>query len=169
MQKVLRLNLLARNNQLKRTRKQLFEKRKDEEKDFERYAVRRSKVLREQRRAERKERREDWINGELAANRNSGLKKGALGTVDALMVSSKEIPSFMIGGPKDTSNFGLRKDWEGEGNEGNIVVGDRVCVVRGVEEAVGKVGTVKDVDVEKGTLTVVEVNMVSVHTWYQQS
>ena len=167
MQKVLRINLLARNNQLKRARKQLFKDRKDEEKDFERHQSRRTKVLREQRRAERRERREDWIDGELAANRNAGLRKGILGTTDAALVTSKEVPGFMVGGPKerDEEGFGLRKNWEGEGNEGNIVVGDRVVVVRGVEEAVGKIGTVKDVDLNRGELTVMEVNMVSTQDW----
>ena len=73
----------------------------------------------------------------------------------------------MVGGPKerDEEGFGLRKNWEGEGNEGNIVVGDRVVVVRGVEEAVGKIGTVKDVDLNRGELTVMEVNTVSTQDW----
>ena len=163
MQKVLRINLLARNNQLKRARKQLFIDRKDEEKEFERHESRRTKALREQRRAERKERREDWINGDLAANRNAGLAKGLIGTMSASVVTGKEVPGFLVGGPKekDEEGFGVRKNWEGEGNEGNIVVGDRVCVIRGVEEAVGKIGTVKDADPSRGELTVMEVNMVS--------
>ena len=127
--------------------------RKNEEKEFEKWTSRKGKALREERRAERRDRREDWINGELAANRNVGLKKGALGTVDATLLSTKELPSYVLPRPEPRTPF--------QGNEYNIVVGDRVCVVRGVEGVVGKIGTVKDVTPEKGELTVMDVNMVS--------
>ena len=55
---------------------------------------------------------------------------------------------------------GVPVEWSGEGNEGNIVVGDRVCIIRGREGVKGKIGTVKTVDLEKSTLTVGDVNMV---------
>ena len=162
MQKALRINLLARNNYFKKSRKSLAKTRKGEEKQFEQAQSMRSKILRDQRRAERRDRRDDWISGDLAANRNTGLTKGALGAVHISQMSSREVPRGVLGAPKDLaeSNLGWREDWEGEGNEWNIIVGDRVCVVRGVEGVVGQIGVVKDVQPEKGELTVADVNMV---------
>ena len=161
MQKVLRYNILKRNNELKRVRKQLFGKRKDQEKDYERWASQRGAALRDQRRTERRERREDWISGDLAANRNVGLKKGKLGTVHASQMNGHEMPGYVQNDPSSTKNrFGRRVEWEGEGNQWNIIAGDRVCVVRGVEGVVGQIGVVKDVSPEKGELTIKETNKV---------
>jgi ribosomal protein L24 len=59
--------------------------------------------------------------------------------------------------------IGLQNEetWEGIGNEGNIVVGDRVCVVRGQDNVKGKIGVVTDVDLEKAELKINGVNEVS--------
>ena len=149
MQKVLRLSVLNRNNAIKKTRKSIFEKRKDQEKEFEQYASRTSKLTREHRRSERRNRREDWVKGELATDRNTGLKRGIYGTLDASFVNTANVPKFLVGGEK----MGLM-EW-------NIVVGDRVCIVRGGQEVLGKIGTVATVASEKRTLTVKDLNMVS--------
>lgn len=163
MQKVLRHNLFARNQELRRARKKLFEQRKEEEKSYERWSSIRGKAFREQVRTERRNRREDWITGPLAPNRDSGLQKGAYGTVHQSQIQSRDLPKYMVGAPwvdDIESNLGVRKEWEGEGNEGNIIVGDRVCVVRGAPGVVGQIGQVVTIAPEKGDLTVKDVNMV---------
>ena len=149
MQKALRINVLGRNNQLKKVRKNIFEKRKDQEKEFDQFNSRRSKLTREHRRSERRNRREDWINGELAADRNVGLNKGVLGTVDSMFTQNPAVPKNLISG----------KRWDRP--EYNIVVGDRVCVVRGGDEIRGKIGLVKSADPSKGVVTLENMNMVS--------
>lgn len=162
MQKSLRTQLLTRNQSVKKLRKSIYKTRKGEEKEYERWATTRGKALRNQVRNERLNRREDWIAGPLAADRNTGLQKGVLGSVHLTQAQNLDLPRHVVKGPKeDDASFGYRKEWQGEGNEFNIVAGDRVCIVRGVEDTIGSIGVVEGVDTAKGELRVRDLNKVS--------
>jgi hypothetical protein len=162
MQKALRSQLLTRNSSAAKYRKSIFKTRYREEQDFQNASRIQSRIRRFNVRTERKNRREDWIAGELAGDRNTGMKKGVLGSAHMSALQTGYVPSHILDAPggKD-ANLGQRKEWEGEGNLFNIVVGDRVAVVRGMEGVVGKVGLVEEVDFAKGELKVKGVNLIS--------
>lgn len=168
MQKVLRINLNSRNQALKRARRQVWRKRKDEERDYEHWLQQANKKSSAYVKNERKARREDYILGPLAPDRDTGVTKGALGTMDPLLMQRKELPSHVLRGPKEAKwekgrwvEIEKEESWEGEGNEGNIVVGDKVCVVKGPADLQGQIGLVTDVNSEKGEVVIGDVNMVS--------
>ncbi len=168
MQKIFRINLLARNQALRATRRKNLEKAKQEWAEHDQRQIAREKAIRGFVKAERRHRREDWIAGPLAPKRDVGEKEKLYGTVDGVLVQGPSFPERARLGPKGNGwdpvgSEGLeseQKEWEGEGNEGNIVVGDRVCVIRGHENIVGRIGTVTDISGERKELTVDGINMV---------
>ncbi|RMD39741.1 hypothetical protein DV735_g5395, partial [Chaetothyriales sp. CBS 134920] len=169
MQKILRINLNNRNIALRRARKELKWQRKGEEKDYEKWQHAANRITSKTIKDERKARREDWMLGPLAPDRDTGKTKGQFGTVDPIHMQRAELPKYLVGGPAaaEESNgewkgLGREELWEGEGNQGNIVVGDRVCVVSGPDHVKGQIGTVTEVSLEKGEVTVAQVNMADV-------
>jgi large subunit ribosomal protein L24 len=154
MQKALRINLVKRNQTIRKNRKNLFKTRRSQEKDYDEWAVANSRLTNSQIKEERKNRREDWILGPLAPDRDTGLKKGALGTIDVMQAQARAPPKHLVGGPIPGRN------WEGEGNIGNIVVGDRVVAVKGPSR--GQIGAVKELDKAKAQVVVGDVNTVGV-------
>jgi large subunit ribosomal protein L24 len=86
MQKVLRINLNARHTALKKTRKKLLFNTRKAEKEYEQWQLRADAKQKEYVKDERLHRREDWIKGPLAPDRNTGLKKGRLGAMDSIMM-----------------------------------------------------------------------------------
>lgn len=169
MQKILRINILARNNAAKAARLKQKQTLKKEWRDFDKGQVLANRATSSQIRAERKARREDWMKGDLAPDRNVGTVRGSYGSVEQAQVRGRSLPSDAKRGPKSdgwdiVGREGLpneHKEWEGEGQEGNIVVGDRVCVVRGRDGVRGKIGVVKEIRSEEGELTVDGLNVVS--------
>ncbi|KAG9779511.1 hypothetical protein ABEF93_005290 [Exophiala dermatitidis] len=170
MQKVLRINLLARNQALKAERRKNLKKLKEE---WSQHDSRRIAIDRAQRgyiKDERRHRREDWVAGPLAPKRDAGKQQELFGTVSGLIAQGPKFPERTRAGPKGNGwdpvgSEGLEgehKEWEGFGNEGNIVEGDRVCVVQGKEEIVGKIGRVKSINAEAKELTVEGVNLADV-------
>ncbi|RMZ76548.1 hypothetical protein DV737_g4736, partial [Chaetothyriales sp. CBS 132003] len=167
--KILRINLNNRNIALRRARKELKYQRKGEEKDYEKWLHAANRITSKTVKDERKARREDWMLGPLAPDRDTGKTKGQFGAVDPIYVQRAELPKYLVGGPAvaEESNgewkrLSKEELWEGEGNQGNIVVGDRVCVVNGPDNVKGQIGTVTEVSLEKGEVTVAEVNMADV-------
>ncbi|RMZ87112.1 hypothetical protein DV736_g5659, partial [Chaetothyriales sp. CBS 134916] len=169
MQKILRINLNNRNIALRRARKELKWQRKGEEKNYEKWQCAANRITSKTVRDERKARREDWMLGPLAPDRDTGKTKGQFGAVDPIYMQRAELPKYLVGGPAVAEESkgewkGLSREelWEGEGNQGNIVVGDRVCVVNGPDNVKGQIGTVTEVSLEKGEVTIAEVNMADV-------
>ncbi|KAJ9498377.1 hypothetical protein H2202_006064 [Exophiala xenobiotica] len=170
MQKILRINLLARNQALKATRKKNLKKLKADWREYDRRQIETEKTKREYLKDERKHRREDWIAGPLAPKRNVAEKADTYGAVSALLVQGPEIPKRALKGPKGTGSDQVgsegreteQKEWEGEGNEGNILAGDRVCVVIGDAGIRGRIGTALDVNLERKQITIEGLNMADV-------
>lgn len=145
MQRVLRLNVLARNQAVKRQRREEEKKLKDAARK-----IRHEKVLyaRSQRsivKAERLHRREDWLLGPLAPNRLAGKDGGSYG-----MLGSQSIR------PPDVLESEREKYF-------NFAVDDRVVVVAGRER--GKIGQVSDVDIKRQTIELADISTVSFSSW----
>ncbi|KAL9621046.1 MAG: hypothetical protein Q9160_004431 [Pyrenula sp. 1 TL-2023] len=83
MQQLLRRNILARNQALRRKRKQLAHAEKEAKQKILSEQVRLNRLVLDDIRDERKNRREDWLLGPLAPNRNAGLASGAYGAMNA--------------------------------------------------------------------------------------
>jgi large subunit ribosomal protein L24 len=141
MQKVLRRSLLARNQALRKTRRNDKIELKKEVKEFHRDRVMRDKALRGYVKAERTARREDWFLGPLAPQRDVGDQKGIYGTMSPMAMRQPQVPERH------------REKYI------NFAVGDRVVVVRGRSK--GKITEIKNVDAEAMTVGVEGINTVS--------
>lgn len=166
MQKSLRISLQARNQALKRAHRQTAKETKEEWRDWRRDTIRKNRVANGYVKEERANRREDWIRGPLAPNRNSGLQKDVYGSVDPTFLQNRPIPEAARAGPKKLSSAAVDSEdrhegFQGQGNIGNIVVGDRVVVVKGHEKMKGKIGSVTEVDTESEVVKLQNINSVS--------
>ena len=162
MQKSIRISLKNRRHTLYKSRAQVLDSSKTQRKRFDEWQVRANKITSQNVKDERKQRREDWISGPLAPDRDTGLRRGALGTSNPVMNQRPNIPREKRGGVGSVGekSNGDRWNWVGEGNEGNIVVGDRVVVIRGEEGVTGRIGKVKEVDERAGTCVIEGLNEV---------
>lgn len=163
MQKAIRIGLNARSQAIKKARFDLKKQRKQAELEYEKWAERNKMLTAKQVKAERRSRREDFLAGPLAADRDVGLQRGSYGSLDAYQARRGAPPIHVKQGPQTQQEEpapGVEAEWEGHGNEGNIVVGDRVCIVNGQEGLVGQIGTVTKLDDETGTLTLGNINTV---------
>jgi large subunit ribosomal protein L24 len=142
MQRVLRRNVLARNQALKRQRRASEKEFKDEERKIRQEKVLRARFERDSIKAERKNRREDWMLGPLAPNRLAGNDAGGYG-----MLGFESIRQPLV--PKQE-----RVKWF------NFAVDDRIVVVNGREK--GKIGKITTIDKERQTVEVAGINMVSI-------
>ena len=140
MQKVLRRSLLARNQALKKARKLEHQEFKKEKQNSLRESVVRQRVVNSFIKDERKTRREDWISGPLAPQRNAGAAKGIYGTLN---MEASRIPTI----PEKQREKYI-----------NFTVGDRVCAVRGRNR--GRIGEITEVDAGRMTVTVEGFNQV---------
>lgn len=145
MQKVLRINAQARKQAVKEVRNAVKKKDKKADKDYWAYQHYAARSLGERSRAERKARREDWMAGPLAPDRDTGLDRGAIGSVTAQALHVRARPD-----PK------AKKDLSG--NRPNIVTGDRVVVIKGQHR--GTIGEVVDVKKDEGNVTLQGINTV---------
>ena len=141
MQRALRRSLLARNQALKRERRDGHKALKKEEREvrFERGRLAGAQAARKA--AEKKERREDWTLGPLAPNRVAGLNGHAYGLLDRQSIRPAKV---------------LKKDQE---KEVWFAVNDRVVVVGGRER--GKIGKIEALDEERQSVELANLNMVS--------
>lgn len=140
MQKVLRRNILSRNQLLRRARKEIKQEVKIENQKILTAKVRLNRFAQTDIKAERKNRREDWLLGPLAPNRDVGKLKDAYGSMDPERQTPAEIPVAK------------------RAKYCNFAVGDRVCVIEGREK--GKIGEVQEVDRKTETVTVQGLNVV---------
>jgi large subunit ribosomal protein L24 len=172
MQRILRINVQSRNQTLRATRKA---ERAALNRDWGIYNDRLSRTERKRQeyiRAEKKSRREDWMLGPLAPKRDIGAKTDFYGVVDTLLLQGAPFPDRMYKGPKSEgwSPVGMegrieeQVEWEGTGNEGNVVEGDRVVVVRGKPGLVGQIGKVKEVSRDSKEVKIEGLNLVSYST-----
>ncbi len=142
MQKVLRRSLLARNQALRRARKLDKKELKKEQHEFHRDRITSEKAMRGYVKSERKNRREDWMLGPLAPQRDVGDLRGSYGTMSLQSLQEPKIPERER--PKYI----------------NFAVGDRVCVVRG--RARGKISEIRKINEDSLTVELNEgVNTVS--------
>ena len=163
MQRILRINLQARNQAAKALRKRELNKYREDWKDYEYRHNLREKSRNEHIKAERKARKEDWTMGPLAPKRDVGTNQNLYGTVTNLLYSGPVFPPKVRYGPKDNSWDAIpdkQKGFEGLGNEGNIVDGDRVCVVKGKDSLIGQIGKVKEVSNDTKELRIEGLNVV---------
>lgn len=167
MQKAIRINLQARKQAVKAAQRSREKQDYAAWKEYYQQKQMNDKKLREYIKEERAHRREDWMLGPLAPNRNVGLDKGTFGTIDVQSIQRPQIPKPAQGGPKVKGD--VATDWEGKhrklkfkGNTivGNVVVGDRVCVVHGHPRIKGQIGYVSVVDPEREELRITNINVV---------
>ena len=170
MQKILRINLNARNQGVRAARRNNLKKIKSEWFDYEQQFVQgqrtRTKAIKE----ERANRREDWIAGPLAPKRDVGRLKGLYGTIETAASRSPVVPRNARLGEDDTSKDPDDEEGEDpheipeskviEGNARNIIAGDRVCVIRGREGTKGRIGKVKEIFLDRNEISVEGINMV---------
>ena len=162
MQKVLRINLHARNQGLQKTRRKTLRDAKKAWFDFANGRVTVDRKNRDLVKTERRNRREDWMAGPLAPKRDVGIKEGLYGVLDPNMVRGPEYPVHVSKWPQH-EGWTLESKWEGYGNEGNIIEGDRVCVIHGHDSIRGKIGEVTEVNRERREVIIQDVNIVSLH------
>lgn len=99
------------------------------------------KAIRGYVKTERKTRREDWLLGPLAPQRDVGVKKGVYGTMDPFALRDPTIPI------KQRAAYI------------NFAVGDRVCIFRGREK--GRIGRIVTINEEQEMVDVEGMNPVS--------
>ncbi|KIV88669.1 hypothetical protein PV10_08330 [Exophiala mesophila] len=172
MQKILRINLNARNQGVRAARRNNLKKIKSEWFEYEQQFVQgqrtRTKAIKE----ERANRREDWIAGPLAPKRDVGRLKGLYGTIETAASRSPVVPRNARLGEDDTSKDPDDEEGEDpheipeskviEGNARNILAGDRVCVIRGREGTKGRIGKVKEIFLDRNEISVEGINMADV-------
>jgi large subunit ribosomal protein L24 len=140
MQRVLHRNILARNQTLKSQRRKAEEQIKDTNRKIRQENVAMERSKRGLVKAERLNRREDWMLGPLAPNRLAGKDGGGYGMLDFQAIRLPHVKR------EEKSKFF------------NFAVGDRVVVVNGREK--GKIGKVTAVDQQRQTVGLKDVNMV---------
>lgn len=113
-------------------------------------------------REERQHRREDWMLGPLAPNRDSGVSRNVVGTIDPQL---RQIPEVLE--PVANVLKAQKHKFTGTSMAGNVVVHDRVVVVAGPERLRGLIGEVIDIDNEKHTLRLKNINLVSSRRGHQ--
>lgn len=150
MQKIIRINSRNRRSLFK---KELVQKQRDDkqaDRDYWEYKHFVSRDIGGRIRDEKKRRREDWLKGPLAPDRDTGLSRGTIGSFDGNYVNTWSRPEAT----RPDKNKAVKI-----GNRGNIVEDDRVVVIKGPHK--GRIGNVIATDDKKGSVTVQGINLVS--------
>jgi large subunit ribosomal protein L24 len=140
MQKIVRRTALARNQAKRKTIKATKSAKHEELNDTlrQRFAYNRLEI--DNIRAERVRRREDWMRGPLAPQRDAGIDGMTFGALSPQSMRPPTIPKH------------LRRKYI------NLAPGDRVCIMKGRDK--GKINEVTRVDAENETVTVKDLNVV---------
>jgi large subunit ribosomal protein L24 len=140
MQKVIRRTALARNQAKRKAILANKQARREDLKDSlrQRFAFNRIEI--DNVRAERLRRREDWMRGPLAPQRDAGLAGQSFGALNPYAMKPPAIPKH------------LRRKFI------NLAPGDRVCIMKGRDK--GQINEIVRVDPENETVTVKDLNMV---------
>jgi large subunit ribosomal protein L24 len=141
MQKVVRRAALARNQTQRKTKRLAEKDRHDEWKQSFLERTRFNRSLIDETKEERLNRRDDWMRGPLAPRRDAGQRMAAFGTVPTSRLNPPKIPV------------------ENRRKFINIVVGDRVCLMKGRDK--GRIGKVKTVNAETECVEIEGLNIVS--------
>jgi len=160
MQKVLRINLNARNQGLQKARRKHLKGLKEEWQKHDDHQIRLGRETRNIVKTERRERREDWFAGPLAPKRDVGANAAVYGALSGTFMRGPDIPDALSKWPKSKGDDLIGDNWTGKGNEGNLVEGDRVCVIRGAEDILGQIGTIQELFKERRELTIKNLNTV---------
>jgi large subunit ribosomal protein L24 len=136
MQYVLRQTLLRRNQLLRRARRTQKRELKDELRELRQKQLMSDRWTRQAIKTERAHRREDWLCGPLAPQRDVGEKRDIYGTARQEILQPLELPKRLQA--KDT--------------EIGIVASDRVVIVRGLGR--GQIGEVTEVNTASATCLV---------------
>lgn len=140
MQKIIRRTALARNQAQRKAIRATKKAEREDLKDHLRNKFAYNRIEIDNVRNERQRRREDWLRGPLAPQRDAGLSGKYFGALSPHAMSPTSIPKH------------LRRKYI------NIAPGDRVCVMKGKDK--GKINEVIRVDPENETVTVKDLNIV---------
>ena len=140
MQKVIRRTALARNQAQRKVIRATKSAQREDLKDTlrQRFAYNRLEI--DNLRSERQRRREDWLRGPLAPQRDAGLEGRHFGALSPQAMNPPSVPEH------------LRRKYI------NIAPGDRVCIMKGKDK--GKINEVTRVDASTETVVVKDLNMV---------
>ncbi|PYH29694.1 mitochondrial 54S ribosomal protein uL24m [Aspergillus neoniger CBS 115656] len=143
MQKVIRRTALARNQATRKAVRASKSAEREDLKDSLRQRFAYNRIELDNLRAERQRRREDWLRGPLAPQRDAGLEGRLFGALSPQAMNPPPIPEH------------LRRQYI------NIAPGDRVCIMKGKDK--GKINEVTRVDGTTETVVVKDLNMADVH------
>ncbi|KAK1138764.1 hypothetical protein N8T08_002029 [Aspergillus melleus] len=143
MQKVIRRTALARNQAQRKAIRASKTAEREELKDTLRQRFAYNRIQLDAIRSERERRREDWVRGPLAPQRDAGPDGASFGALSPQAMNPPSIPKH------------LRRKYI------NIAPGDRVCIIKGKDQ--GKINEVTRVDESNETVTVKDLNMADVH------
>lgn len=169
MEKVIRQTILRRNQIAIKTRKEDLQQLKKQWREYNRHQLMNKNTIQTLIKDEQKSRREDWLCGPLAPNRDAGDKKGKYGSVPNMLQIGGRIPSRYVKGPKgkgsDLHGSEDRRifpdgEWRGRGINGNIVVGDRVAVVNGRPGVKGLIGEITKINTAEQQVNIRDINKV---------
>lgn len=140
MQKVIRRTALARNQAQRKAIRATKAAQREDLKDSLRQRFAYNRIELDNLRAERQRRREDWLRGPLAPQRDAGLEGRLFGALSPQAMNPPPVPEH------------LRRKYI------NIAPGDRVCIMKGKDK--GKINEVTRVDATTETVVVKDLNMV---------
>ncbi|KAL5337012.1 hypothetical protein BJX70DRAFT_370821 [Aspergillus crustosus] len=151
MDKLVRRTALARNQAKRRAIRGTKAAQREELNDSLRQRFAYNRIEIDNVRAERLRRREDWMRGPLAPQRDAGLDGKSFGALSPQAMRPPTIPTH------------LRRKFI------NLAPGDRVCIMTGRDK--GKINEVTRVDAENETVTVKDLNVADVHfpDWLSES
>ncbi|RAL09488.1 mitochondrial 54S ribosomal protein uL24m [Aspergillus homomorphus CBS 101889] len=151
MQKVIQRTAQARNQATRKAIRAAKAAEREELKDTlrQRFAYKRLEL--DNLREEKLRRREDWMRGPLAPQRDAALAGSRFGALTPQALNPPNIPKH------------LRRKYI------NIAAGDRVCIMKGKDK--GKINEVIKVDENNETVTVKDLNMADVYfpEWLTQN
>ncbi|PYH82046.1 hypothetical protein BO82DRAFT_73374 [Aspergillus uvarum CBS 121591] len=143
MQKVIQRTAQARNQATRKAIRAAKVAEREEYKDTlrQRFAYKRMEL--DNLREERLRRREDWMRGPLAPQRDAALSGSKFGALTPQALNPPTVPKH------------LRRKYI------NIAAGDRVCVMKGKDK--GKINEVIKVDASNETVLVKDLNMADIY------
>lgn len=169
MQRTARINLIARNQLTKQSRKAKLRTDKRQWDEWHQVKQQVEQYRRQYTKEERLARREDWVLGPLAPNRDTGLERGVFGTLDRdAVLQNPTVPQSVRDVPKhpgfEARDYGEegKKGFTGRTIAGNVALQDRVVIVHGPDRLRGLIGRVMMVDDEKEEVRLTGINLVSI-------
>lgn len=155
MQKVLRRTILAERQVARRKAKELGKVTRQQEIQARQNLDYTNQEIDSQILQAQKARREDYELGSLAPRRDVGDLKDKYGTINSYRMKAEELRGPAL--QKALEPFG--------GQHLNIVAGDRVVIIDGVDR--GKIGKIREVDKGAAHCTIEGLNMVGSSTYLQ--